>query len=68
MRCVQTRSQDELNARLEVMLSNLGSAPWSENGLTYGKQPELYSLASAAVRYIEGRADAVKSESQALAT
>lgn len=66
--CSDPFTQNELNARLGVMLSNLDSAPWSENGLTYGKQPELYSLASAAVRYIEGRADAVKSESEALAT
>ena len=51
--CSDPFTQDELNARLGVMLSNLDSAPWSENGLTYGKQPELYSLATAAVQYIE---------------
>lgn len=62
--CSDPFTQEELNARLGAMLSNLDSAPWSENGLAYGKQPELYSLTTAAVRYIEDRADAVKSEAQ----
>jgi len=62
--CSDPFTQDELNARLWAMLSNLDSAPWSENGLAYGKQPELYSLTTAAVRYIEDCADAVKSEAQ----
>ena len=66
--CSDPFTQDELNARLGVMLSNLDGAPWSENGLTYGKQPELYSFVTSAVRYIEGRANDVKSESQACAT
>ena len=56
--CSDPFTQEELNARLGAMLSNLDSAPWSENGLAYGKQPELYSLTTAAVRYIEDRADA----------
>ena len=62
--CSDPFTQEELNARLGAMLSNLDSAPWSKNGLAYGKQPELYSLTTAAVRYIEDRADAVKSEAQ----
>jgi len=62
--CSDPFTQEELNARLGAMLSNLDSAPWSKNGLAYGKQPELYSLTNAAVRYIEDRADAVKSEAQ----
>ena len=62
--CSDPFTQEELNARLGAMLSNLDSASWSENGLAYGEQPELYSLTTAAVRYIEDRADAVKSEAQ----
>ena len=60
--CSDPFRQNELDAKLEVMLSNLDSAPWSANGLTYGKQHELYSLPKAAVRFIEGLSKSKKSE------
>ncbi|MBG10288.1 MAG: glucosyltransferase I RfaG [Gammaproteobacteria bacterium] len=62
--CSDPFRQDELNARLEVMLLKLDSAPWSQNGLIYGKQPELYSLPSVAARCIEVLFNSRKSEAR----
>lgn len=45
--------QTQLNSKLESMLSGLDSEPWSENGLSYGRNDGLYSMPSAAVDYIE---------------
>ena len=57
--CGEPFSQDELNRRLLYMLQNLQTAPWSENGLAYGKAADLYSLPQAAADFIEQMADRV---------
>lgn len=51
--CAQPFSQSELNSRLTSMLEKLGSASWSDNGLRYGRRPELYTMPQKAVDYIE---------------
>ena len=51
--CGNPFSQDELNARLLDMLERIDSAPWSENGLVYGKRDELYALPEAVADIIE---------------
>jgi hypothetical protein len=35
------------------MLARIDSAPWSENGLAYGKRDELYALPEVAADIIE---------------
>jgi len=51
--CGQPFDQLELNGRLATMLERLDSAPWSANGLEYGKNDELYSQAEAVADLIE---------------
>jgi UDP-glucose:(heptosyl)LPS alpha-1,3-glucosyltransferase len=51
--CAQPFSQNDLNSRLTAMLEKLDSAPWSANGLRYGRRPELYTMPQKAVDYIE---------------
>lgn len=46
-------SQSDLNSRLEMMLKALPQAPWSENGLAFGQQDELYTMPAAVVDRIE---------------
>ncbi len=46
-------SQSDLNARLEMMLQALPSAPWSVNGLAFGQQPELYRMPETVTDLIE---------------
>jgi len=51
--CSDPFSQEELNTRLLAMLARIDSAPWSENGLAYGKRDELYALPEVAADIIE---------------
>ncbi len=51
--CGEPFAQRELNRRLGVMLGQLGSAPWSENGLRYGREAELGRMPEAAVDILE---------------
>ncbi len=51
--CSEPFKQEELNLRLEQMLTQLETAPWSANGLEYGKNDELYSLPQFAATLIE---------------
>lgn len=51
--CGEPFSQNELNRRLATMLGQLETAPWSDNGLRYGRNDELYALPQAAVDIIE---------------
>ena len=51
--CNNPFTQDDLNAHLLGMLQQLDSANWSENGLNYGKNPELYALPLSVTDSIE---------------
>lgn len=51
--CSNPFSQEELNTRLLAMLECIDMAPWSENGLVYGKKDELYALPDAVADIIE---------------
>ncbi len=51
--CGEPFSQQELNRRLREMLEQLDSAPWSANGLRYGRGEELYTMAQAAADFLE---------------
>ncbi len=57
--CSEPFQQDELNQRLLSMLERLDNENWSANGLTYGKNPELYGLADSAVDLLERFGNAV---------
>lgn len=54
--CDEPFSQTELNQRLLEMLEQLDTAPWSENGLRYGRNDELYTMSGAAVDFLEHQA------------
>ena len=51
--CTEPFQQAELNRRLGDMLRQLSTAPWSRNGLEYGKNDELYTLPEVATDLIE---------------
>ncbi|MEX2130172.1 MAG: glycosyltransferase family 4 protein [Pseudohongiellaceae bacterium] len=51
--CPEPFSQTDLDARLEEMLTSTRRQNWSENGIAYGRQEELYSLAQTATDHIE---------------
>ena len=51
--CGEPFSQEELNGRLRKMLEQLDGAPWSENGLRYGRSEELYNMTKVAVDILE---------------
>lgn len=51
--CLEPFQQQELNDRLASMLKRLDTAPWSENGLAYGRNPGLYTMPEVAVDRIE---------------
>lgn len=51
--CDNPFSQGELNEKLVRMLTSSEREQWSGNGLTYGKQKHLYSLARFASDFIE---------------
>ncbi len=55
--CSEPFHQQELNDRLLSMLQNLETAPWSQNGLDYGKKDELYALPEFATNLIEQLAE-----------
>lgn len=54
--CPEPFSQPDLNARLEEMLTSPRRSAWSANGLAYGRQDELYSLAAVVTRQLEAMA------------
>lgn len=51
--CSEPFEQEELNVKLSDMLAQIKTAPWSANGLEYGKNEELYSLPQYAANLIE---------------
>jgi len=51
--CGEPFKQSELNDQLREMLGQLDNAPWSENGLRYGKNESLYNMPKAAVDLLE---------------
>lgn len=51
--CPEPFSQTELNSRLEDMLKQLPKAPWSDNGLAFGKNSALYRMPENALDLIE---------------
>lgn len=51
--CSEPFNQNELNHRLVDMLDKLDSASWSQNGLAYGKNDELYAMPVVATDLIE---------------
>ena len=51
--CSNPFRQEELNEKLLSMLQQLPESNWSENGLAYGKNPELYSLPRVACKLLE---------------
>lgn len=51
--CSDPFEQSQLNNYLARMLGDLDSADWSQNGLEYGRQDELYSQASAVADFLE---------------
>ena len=54
--CSDPFSQDELDSLLLQMLKNLPESQWHENGINYGKNTELYSLAQTVVSEIKHKA------------
>ena len=51
--CSDPFEQTQLNSYLAQMLGDLDDAAWSQNGLEYGRQDELYSQASTVVDFFE---------------
>jgi UDP-glucose:(heptosyl)LPS alpha-1,3-glucosyltransferase len=51
--CSDPFEQSQLNSYLTKMLANLDTADWSNNGLEYGRQDELYSQAAAVADFFE---------------
>lgn len=51
--CASPFDQDDLNARLQDMLTSSERAQWSANGLAYGLHAEVEGMADAALRVIE---------------
>lgn len=51
--CAEPFEQQQLNAYLEQMLNELAASNWSQNGLEYGKNDELYSQAAFVTDFIE---------------
>lgn len=51
--CAEPFQQRELDERLLSMLHNLETAQWSDNGLAYGSNPELYRMSEQAVDLLE---------------
>ena len=51
--CSEPFEQSQLNRYLASMLEDLDTAAWSQNGLEYGRQDELYSQASVVADFFE---------------
>ena len=51
--CSEPFSQQELNDKLLHMLTSSDREIWQQNGIRYGRQEDLYSMAKAAVDHIE---------------
>jgi len=60
--CPSPFSQQDLNSRLGHMLSQLTESSWSINGLQYGHNEDLYSMASYAADKIEDFSNRVGAE------
>ncbi len=52
--CPEPFRQTELDSALEDMLQQLPHAPWSANGLAFGKQDRLYRMPQQVADIIEG--------------
>lgn len=52
--CGEPFQQSDLDTHLQQMLRQLPTAPWSENGLRYGNNPDLYAMPQVAADLIEG--------------
>ena len=51
--CAEPFSQQDLNAKLRHMLTSTEREQWQRNGIQYGKQEDLFSMAKVAGDYIE---------------
>jgi len=51
--CLEPFQQTELNQLLAEMLASLEQEAWSENGLAYGREEDLFSMPQAAASLIE---------------
>ncbi len=56
--CASPFSQQDLNYRLDHMLSQLHQSNWSANGLRYGHSEDLYSMVIFAADHIESFSNA----------
>ena len=51
--CDDPFSQAQLESELAFMLENLAHQPWSDNGVEYGQQAELFRMAGTVVDHLE---------------
>jgi len=51
--CASPFHQEDLDGRLRAMLDSLADAPWSYNGIHYGRTAELYDMPQAVADLIE---------------
>ena len=51
--CSEPFEQEELNLKLRSMIRNLDNESWSKNGMSYGRQNDLYSLHEKATNLID---------------
>lgn len=51
--CSEPFAQQELNQKLVRMLTSSDRATWQQNGIQFGRQEDLYSMAGAAADHIE---------------
>lgn len=51
--CPSPFRQQDLDGRLQGMLESLAGAPWSRNGIDYGRTAELYDMPQAVADLIE---------------
>ncbi|MFT4863724.1 MAG: UDP-glucose:(heptosyl)LPS alpha-1,3-glucosyltransferase [Pseudohongiellaceae bacterium] len=60
--CSSPFSQQDLNVRLKHMLEQLHQSSWSANGLQYGHDEDLYSMANFTADHIESFSNAERAE------
>ena len=58
--CAEPFNQDELNQKLTLMIKNEDEISWSENGLKYERENDLYSLHEKAADLIDKFAENIK--------
>ena len=58
--CAEPFNQDELNQKLSLMIKNEDEISWSENGLKYERENDLYSLHEKAADLIDKFAENIK--------